>query len=113
MVAVKESTFMELATFARAYHPGLSQLPRETLLGMLWKYRESTLVYREESQIIYFAVYQVWPNHLNFIAIGGVWNYFKIMWHILHNKYMLPAKPFGFYDELRMEGRILCPYSVQ
>ncbi len=110
MIAVEESVFTELARFVREYHPGLAQLPRETLLVMLWKYQKTTLVYREGGQIIYFAVYQEWPNFLNFVAIGGVWNYFKIMWHILHNRDRLPAKALGFFDELRMEGRIICQY---
>ena len=33
---------------------------------------------------------------------------FRIMWRVLHNKELLPTKPFGFFDELRMEGRFLC-----
>lgn len=110
MEVLEELSLDELARFVQRYHPGLAQLPYCVLRKMLVEYRETTLIYRREGQLEYFAIYQEWPDFLNFFAVGGKRSYFGIMWHILHNKFMLPAKPFGFYDELRMEGRILCQH---
>ena len=75
---------------------------------MFEKYRKTTLVYKSNGQMKGFAIYQEWPEFLNFLAIVGDKGLFRIMWRVLHNKELLPTKPFGFFDELRMEGRFLC-----
>lgn len=111
MEVLNELKVSELTHFVREHHSGLVQLPTVSLRAMLTKYMNTTLIFRVNDQLVYFAIYQEWPDFLNFFAIGGKWSYSRIMWHILHHKFMLPNKPFGFFDEQRMEGRFVCQSS--
>lgn len=97
-----------LVDFAIKHHPGFALLSKDLAKKIFETYEKTILVYKPNGQIRGFALYQEWPDCLNCLAIAGDKGLFRMMWWILHNKDLLPNKPFVFFDELRMEGRILC-----
>lgn len=109
MKVSEELELTELTHFAVKHHPGFAQVPEVCVRANLLTYYRTgaILIFRVNDQLEYFAIYQEWPTFLNFLALVGKRSLFRIMWHILHNRDILPNKPIGFFDELRMEGRVL------
>ncbi len=104
----KDDEIRELIDFAIIYHPAFAQISKISARAVFDMYKKTTLIYRTNGQIKGFVIYQEWPKFLNFLAIAGENGLFQVMWWILHNKKLLPDKPFGYFDELRMKGRFLC-----
>lgn len=104
----------ELIKLARK-HPGFKQISDLGLRIFFETYKDSILVHRDNGEIKAFAVYQEWPDLLNFIAIVGTSSdpseNIKSLLKIRSN---LPAeKMVCYFDEYKMELKVLCHQQQQ
>ena len=94
----------KLIKFAQKYHPGFEGMPESSIRRMFEVYKDTTLIYEVAGEIRGFAVYQEWPDRLNFIAIAGDGGSTLQAVNIMFaGTEKLPAKPFCFFDEKSME----------
>ncbi len=105
----------ELVKFAKANHKGYAIVPDEFLRAMFVTYKDYTLVNRVDGEIQGFAIYQEWPNCLNFICIVGnpENDHLKNVIAMMDGKRLLPDKKIVFFDETKMRLRVLCQQQQQ
>ena len=94
-------------------HPGFREISDFGLRVMFETYKDSTLIHRDNGEIKAFAVYQDWPDCLNFIAVVGASDdkseNIKSLLRIRDN---LPLeKMVCYFDETKMELKVLCRQS--
>ena len=102
----------ELIKFAKR-HPGLAEISERGLRTLFETYKKTTLIYRPNGEIKGFAVYQEWPDCLNFIVMAGDGDIFANLSRIRGFIDSLPKKPIVFFDEKKMELRTLCHQQQQ
>ena len=91
-------------------HPGLMEISDFGLRVMFETYKDSTLIYKVNGEIRAFAIYQEWPDRLNFIAVVGssdnkaenIKSLLKIRGNISSEKMIC------YFDEKKMELKVLC-----
>jgi len=98
----------ELIKFARAHYPAFAGMPDETLRALFETYKETTLVWQKNGKVRGFAIYQEWPDRLNIIAIAGIGSPLENVKAILKGRKQLPQKMICYFDETKMELKILC-----
>lgn len=112
----------KLIEFARKHHPGFEGMPEKTLRALFETYKKTTLVWYEKVEcpdpfgggpidrevIKGFAIYQEWPDRLNFIAIAGIGGRAENLKAILRGREQLPRKMICWFDETKMELKTLC-----
>jgi len=99
----------KLIQFAKKYHPGFEGMPDNSLRRMFETYKDTTVVYEVNGHIRGFAVYQEWPDCLNFIAIAGDGgSTLEAVSIMLAGTKRLPAKPICYFDEKSMELKTIC-----
>jgi len=98
----------ELIKFARAHHIGFKGMPDRTLRALFETYKKTTLVWRENGEVRGFAIYQEWPDRLNFIVMAGIGSRIENAKAILRGRKQLPRKTICYFDEDSMELKILC-----
>ncbi len=96
----------KLIQFARTHHAGFEGMPDKQLRVMFEKYAASTLIWRDAGEIKGFAIYQEWPDRLNFIAIAGKGSRSENLKAILAGRHDLPRKMICYFDEEKMELKI-------
>jgi len=99
-------------------HPGFKEISDFGLRVMFETYKDSTLIYRDNGEIKAFAVYQEWPDRLNFIAVVGASGdkseNIKYLLKMLGRKNRpSPEKMVCYFDEINMELKVLCHSSQQ
>ena len=99
-------------------HPGFKELSDYGLRVMFETYKNSTLIYRDNGEIKAFAVYQEWPDCLNFIAVVGASgdksdNIRYLLRMLGRNNRPSPEKKVCYFDEIKMELKVLCRLSQQ
>ncbi len=97
-------------------HPGFKELSEFGLRVMFETYKETTLIYEDNGEIKAFAVYQEWPDRLNFIAVVGSSgdrsdNIRNLLKMLNRENRPSPEKMVCFFDELKMELKVLCHLS--
>ena len=98
----------ELIEFAKRYHDGFTGATDAAIRRMFLTYKDSTLINQDEQgRIIGCAVYQEWPDCLNFICIIGnpENDPLRNITAMMDGRENLPAKPIVFFDEKTMRLR--------
>ncbi len=99
-------------------HPGFKEVSDFGLRVMFETYKDSLLIHRHNGEIKAFAVYQEWPECLNFIAVVGASgdksdNIKYLLKMLSRENRPLPEKMVCYFDEIKMELKILCHSSQQ
>lgn len=99
-------------------HPGFREVSDFGLRVMFETYRDSTLIYRDNGEIKAFAVYQEWPDRLVFIAVVGtsgdsIENIKSLLKMLGRDNRPSPEKMVCYFDETKMELKVLCHSSQQ
>lgn len=99
-------------------HPGFREISDFGLRVMFETYKDSTLIHRDNGQIKAFAIYQEWPDRLNFIAVVGASedkaeNIKSILKIVGRDNRPSPEKMVCYFDEFKMELKTLCHSSPQ
>lgn len=91
-------------------HPGYREITDHGLRVMFETYRETTLIYCVDDEIKAFAIYQEWPDRLNFIAVVGSSDdrLENIRFLLKIRGFIAPDKMVCYFDESTMELKILC-----
>ncbi|MBA7518471.1 hypothetical protein ES705_10541 [subsurface metagenome] len=91
-------------------HPGFREISDYGLRVMFETYKDSTLIYSDNGEIKAFAVYQDWPDCLNFIAVVGASDdKSENIKSLLKIRDSLPSeKMVCYFDEIKMELKVLC-----
>jgi len=112
MVSFIETKFIvdELIEFAQAHHPGFEGMPDETLKIFFETYKDTTLVWQKNGEIYGFAVYQEWPDLLNFICVATIGSRAENLRAILKVVKVMSRKKICYFDETKMEVRTLCHF---
>lgn len=102
----------ELIELARK-HPGFKEISEYGLRVMFETYKNSMLIHRDNGEIKAFAVYQEWPDCLNFIAVVGSSddkseNIKSLLKMLSRENRPSPEKMVCYFDELKMELKVLC-----
>ena len=97
----------ELVKFAKENHPEFAPLPNVYLEKWFLVYKNTTLICRVGGKIMGFALYQEWPDRLNFICICGKGNWYENLQRMLAGSDKLPDKPICFFDEKAHKLRII------
>ena len=101
----------KLIEFAKQHHPGFEGMPDSALRRMFEVYRDTTLVYQRDGGIRGFAIYQEWPDCLNFIVIVGAGSKIENLLFFLNDAKStverLLKKKICFFDEEKMELKII------
>lgn len=93
-----------LVEFAKANHPGFSGVSNEHLETLFSTYKNTTLIEIGDNGIIKgIAVYQEWPDRLNFLAIACMGTRTENLFFMLKVRKCVPEKPICFFDEEKME----------
>ena len=102
----------KLIEFAKQYHPAFAEMPESILRKMFETYQNTTLINFVDGKIRGFALYQEWPDCLNFICIAGdrtkTENLFFFLNEAKEFVEKLPNKKIVFFDEEKMELKTLC-----
>lgn len=86
-------------------------MPNSPLQRMFETYKNTTLIYQRDGEIRGFALYQEWPDCLNFICIVGIGDNEENLKAMLADRHQLPNKKIVFFDETIMELKtIKCPF---
>lgn len=98
----------ELIEFAKQHYPGFTDLPEQFVRALFETYKDTTLVQQNAAgEIQGFAVYQDWPELMNFILICGIGTRAE-------NVKMISAwarnftKKIVWFDESTMELKEIC-----
>lgn len=92
-------------------HPGFREISDFGLQVMFETYKDSTLIHRDNGEIKAFAIYQDWPDRLNFIAVvGASGDKSENIKSLLKIRGIIPSpeKMICYFDEVNMELKILC-----
>lgn len=91
-------------------HPGFREISDYGLRVMFETYKNTTLIQKNgDGKIAAFAIYQEWPDCLNFIAIvGASGDRGENVKTLLKIYRALPKKKICYFDESRMELKTLC-----
>lgn len=91
-------------------HPGFREITDYGLRVMFETYRDTTLIYSVDDEIKAFAIYQEWPDRLNFIAVvGSSEDRFENVKFLLKIRgYIASDKMVCYFDESTMELKVLC-----
>jgi len=65
-------------------------------------------VWHDVGEIKGFALYQEWPELLNFICIVGIGSKLENLRAILRGRQVLSSKKICYFDEETMELKTLC-----
>ena len=74
-------------------------MPDDILRKLFETYKNTTLVFRDNGEIKGFAIYQEWPDRLNFIAIAGSGSQQENLRAMLKGRKNLPDKMICYFDE--------------
>jgi len=94
-------------------HPGFREISDFGLRVMFETYKDTTLIHRENGEIKAFAIYQEWPDRLNFIAVVGASDErSENIKSLLKIRDFIPIstvdKKVCYFDETKMELKVLC-----
>jgi len=94
-------------------HPGFKELSEYSLRVMFETYKETTLIHKTNGEVKAFAIYQEWPEHLNFIAVcGSSADKSENIRSLLALRSYIPIstieKTVCYFDEMTMELKVLC-----
>lgn len=91
-------------------HPGFKEVSDYGLRVMFETYRDTTLIHTVNDEIKSFAIYQEWPDRLNFIAVvGSSDDKAENLKFLLKIRGLIESeKMVCYFDETRMELKILC-----
>jgi len=91
-------------------HPGFKEISDFGLRVMFETYKDSTLIYSVDDEIKSFAIYQEWPDRLNFIAVVGCSDdrTENIKFLLKIRGLISSDKMVCYFDEVTMELKILC-----
>lgn len=95
-------------------HPGFREVSDYGLRVMFETYKNTTLIQRDDDgKITAFAIYQEWPDCLNFIAVVGAsgdrGENVRALLKILGRKNRpSPGKEICYFDEVKMELKVIC-----
>ena len=91
-------------------HPGFKEISDFGLRVMFETYKDTTLIHRDNGEVKAFAIYQEWPDRLNFIAVVGVSdNRLENLCSLLKMRDdKPPEKMVCYFDETKMELKTLC-----
>jgi len=101
-------TIDDLVNFARAHHEGFKGMPDATMRALFETYKKTTIIWHDAGQIKGLAIYQEWPDLLNFFCIVGTGSASENLKMMLRGKKDLPAKSICFFDERSMELKTIC-----
>jgi len=109
-VKLNNNYLQDIIEFAQKHYPKFDKMPVDLIQTIFETYKNSTCVFRNNRGFIRgFAVYQEWPDVLNFIMICLPFgSKHKNLKNILSGRSLLPNKKIVWFDEERMEGRGLC-----
>lgn len=97
----------ELVKFAQENYPEFAYVPLDVLHRWFETYKDTTIIDRDLSgEISGFAIYQIWPDFLNFIVVCGkrdVYGNTDRLLTIFREKF--PNEKIAWFDEKRMEAR--------
>ena len=91
-------------------HPGFKEITDYGLRVMFETYKDSILTFSDNGEIKAFAIYQEWPDRLNFIAVvGSSGDRAENVKSLLEIRGSIDSeKMICLFDESRMELKILC-----
>jgi len=91
-------------------HPGFREITDYGLRVMFETYKDSMIIQRDNGEIKAFAIYQEWPDRLNFIAVvGSSGDRAENVKSLLEIRGSIDSeKMICLFDESRMELKILC-----
>jgi len=93
-------------------HPGFKEISDFGLRVMFETYKDTTLVHKDNGEIKAFALYQDWPDCLNFIAVVGASDdKSENIKSLLKIREKIPSKAgkmVCYFDEVNMELKVLC-----
>ncbi len=94
-------------------HPGFKELSECALRVMFETYKDTTLIHKTNGELKAFAIYQEWPEHLNFIAVcGSSADKGENIRSLLALRRYIPVstidKTVCYFDEKKMELKVLC-----
>ncbi len=94
-------------------HPGFKELSEYSLRVMFETYKETTLIHEADGELKAFAIYQEWPEHLNFIAVCcSSDDKSESIKSLLALRRFIPIstidKTVCYFDETTMELKVLC-----
>lgn len=98
----------KLIEYAQESHPAYLNMPATTLRVMFETYKNSILVWQPNGEICGFAIYQEWPDCLNFIAIAGSSSREENLKAMLAGRHNLPNKKICYFDEQKMKVVTIC-----
>ena len=92
-------------------HPGFKEISEFGLRVMFETYKSTTLIHRDNGEVKAFAIYQAWPDRLNFIAVVGTSDdKSENIKSLLKIRGIIPSsqKMVCYFDETKMELKTLC-----
>lgn len=92
----------ELVKFTKENYPGFKDAPDRLIESLFETYKNTTLVYEKNGEIRGVAIYQEWPDCLNFILICGIGSRVESLNVMLEGQQLLPKKRIVFFDEQTM-----------
>jgi hypothetical protein len=98
----------KLIEFAKQHHSSFVEMPEAMMRKMFELYEDTILIYKVNDEIRGFALYQEWPDCLNFICIVGQSdNREENLKAMLLGRHKLPAKKIVYYDEAQKSLRTI------
>lgn len=102
---VEDSDMFELVRLAKNGYPNLAHLSEDYIRSFFEKYKKTALVFIQKTEIKGFAVYQEWPDALNFILICLPFSKERNLRVILQGRKIVPNKKIVWFDDKKMEAR--------
>lgn len=99
----------ELVKFAQENYPEFAYVSVSVLHRWFETYRDTMIIDRDENgEISGFAIYQIWPDFLNFIVVCGKLDIFSNTDRLLTIcREKFPNEKIAWFDEKRMEARFI------
>ena len=98
----------ELVKFAQEYYPEFASVPLVVLQKWFETYKGTTIIDRDSNgEIAGFAIYQIWPDFLNFIIICGREGEGNLDRILTVYRERFAGQKLAWFDEKRMEARFI------
>jgi len=95
-----------LIEFSRENYPNFKEMPEKLISKIFETYKETTHLFYIDGKIKGFALYQEWPNCLNFLMMclpfGTERENLRVL---LGGRHLLPRKKIVWFDETEMKAR--------
>jgi len=98
----------ELVKFAQENYPEFASVPLAVLYKWFDTYKGTTVIDRDSNgEIAGFAIYQIWPDFLNFIIICGREGSGNLEKILAGARERFAGQKIAWFDEEKMEARFI------